>query len=126
MKENFIPYELAKKLEEKGFPMPTNVFYAAYDDEKTICLKKIQWNTPEIESIAPSIEQVLKWLRDSLRISLEMFISGYFWACLIVDLTERDEDCDLFYLCIECVKGEYKSYEEAAIAGITYVVDNLL
>ena len=121
MKENFIPYELAKKLEEKGFPMPTNVFYAAYDDEKTICLKKIQWNTPGIESIAPSIEQVLKWLRNEKKIFINVDVrTNLEWYYEVWNINEK------LSVLGNVPFNNSESYEEAAIAGITYIVDNLL
>ena len=76
--------------------------------------------------LLPTIPQVLKWLRETKSIHLDIYTLEGCWACSIVDLTKKDEDCDLFNFCVECLKGGYKSYEEAAIAGIEYVLNNLI
>ena len=78
---------------------------------------------------APTTSQVLKWLREEKKISIEIGIHcSLKWMCSIYafndgieDFTQYDNDGinDTIYIL-------YNSYEQAAIAGIEYVLDNLI
>lgn len=71
--EDFVPFDLSKKLKEKGFPQRPDYFnYSSYYDWDG--LRKIHsltnasvWFDPNISRnniyFAPIISQVLKWLR---------------------------------------------------------------
>ena len=128
MKEDFVTHEIAKRLKENGFKFQC---FARYSNSVlyyntgsfTNCFNGL--NEDSIID-APTISQVLKWLRETKSIHLEICTLEGCWACPIVDLSKKDEDCDLFAFCVECLKGGYKSYEEAAIAGITYCLENLI
>ena len=110
--EDFVPFEIAKKLKEKGFP----ILY--YTDSKM-----------ERKPFDPTIYEVLKWLREEKKISIEIGIHcSLKWMCSIyafsdgiADFTQYDNDGinDTIYIL-------YNSYELAAIAGIEYVLDNLI
>lgn len=70
--------------------------------------------------IAPIISQVLKWLRDTkgLHISIGVPLGpNHGWD---YDITEIDG------LIFHHADDGYKSYEEAALAGIEYVLDNMI
>jgi hypothetical protein len=66
----------------------------------------------------PTISQVLKWLRDEKKLHIVIpasFDEGYWWE--VRDFNrEISEYSDI----------EYTSYEQAALAGIEYVLDNLI
>jgi hypothetical protein len=65
--------------------------------------------------IAPTIAQVLKWLREEKKISVEPCATPY----------------NCWYYMIKCngeikvtyTNNKYKTYEAAALAGIEYVLD---
>ena len=125
--KDLVPFELAKVLEEKGFPQ-FNSYVAYYvGDGKppsyrigtVIYRRKLDWDTHLIA--APTIAQVLKWLRKE---------RGIF---ILVDV-RRDLQ---WYYEVWNIKGKLSvlgnvpynknnSYEQAAIAGIEYVVENLI
>lgn len=129
--EDFVTFEIAKKLKEKGFPQRPDYFnYSSY-----FCwdgLRKIHplynasvWFDPNInrENIyfAPTVSQVLKWLREEKKIHIDIEYRGVFkWRYILIYLHETYFD---YFNVIE--KGFY-SYEEAALAGINYVLDNLI
>ncbi len=126
-----VPFEIAKKLKEKGFD---EVCYDYYEPLKH-CLNQIKtpWTNKEGESYgvitAPTISQVLKWLREEKKISIEVGIHySLKWMCGIYgfsdglsDFTQYSNDGvdDTVYIL-------YDSYELAALAGIEYVIDNNL
>ena len=133
--EDFVTFEIAKKLKEKGFPQSPDCFnYSSYYDWDG--LRKIHslsnasvWFDPNISRdniyFAPIISQVLKWLREkkNMHIIVEISDSGWYYT---------------LYSNVRCLNDKLKSdtyimsfkhktsYEQAALAGIEYVLDNLI
>lgn len=112
MNEDFIPFEIAKKLNEKGFNIETAHHY---NDFGQICVSLCDEEYPYP---CPEIHQVLKWLREENKMHLIIpasFDEGYWWEV-------RDFNREIS----EYSDAEYKSYEETALAGIEYVLYNLI
>lgn len=117
--EDVVSYELAVKLKEKGYDEGC---YSYYEN------KVLRWSTspwfetqynndlPHITA-APTISQVLKWLRDQ-EISVEPLSAPYNdWKCHVKHKGEI----------VTMISGDkYKTYKQAAIAGIEEVLDNLI
>lgn len=105
---DFATYELAVKLAEKGFDYETR---DVYERNALACRYE---DIPK-----PTIYQVLKWLREEkglhICISLGEFIDWEYEISLI--------DGNIF--CAAC-EDSYSSYEQAALAGVVYVLDNLI
>lgn len=123
---DFVTYEVGKKLKEKGYSHDYNLFgyLPIYSDERIIKLiSDIGAYEQEYygENIpCPTISQVLKWLREEKQIYLELVV-----------VVDGEYMCDIYKIDIrpiECLGStEYsKTYEEAALAGIEYVLDNLI
>ena len=135
MNEYFIPYELAVKLKEKGFPQrPDYCNYSSYYEWDG--LRKIHslsnasvWFDPNISRdniyFAPTISQVLKWLREEKKIfvAIDYYPAGYN-AMIYTGLSQKDGFCDNEQYIDKC--DCYNTYELAALAGIEYVIDNLI
>ena len=141
--EDFISFELAKKLKEKGFREKCLAYYDAednvgllyntqYSDELLPCQYTdllASYNSGDIAANldtsdncidAPTISQVLKWLREEKKVYLELVI-----------VVDAEYMCDIYKIDarpIECLGStEYsKTYEAAALAGIGYCLDNLI
>lgn len=148
--EDFVTFEMAKKLKEKGFTC--ELPFAMYNELGEFCL--LTTSAPyyvsssgfkyreyygyddfdEYDFIAPTISQVLKWLRKEEKIYIE--------PCILVDVdTDADskiityytywsfsitsiESGDMIYFEYEHVDDKrFDSYEQAAIAGIEYYLD---
>lgn len=128
--EYFVTFDLARKLKEKGFPQKCFGKYemqdACYIDDGRFyidgCIVEV-----EKAYTAPTISQVLKWLREEkeIYIVIEPFPTmatknkicwgwSFKWHSdgIYIDHTFADD-------------ASYATYEEAAIAGIEYVLDNL-
>lgn len=126
--EDFVPFELSKKLKEKGF----NYGCIKYYD----CNKQLQWsNSPWLgldynHSIsnrisAPTIPQVLKWLREKYATHIEIALgrNGWYFEIVQYEYYEEEKEYDCKIINISVI---YNSYELAALAGIEYCLDNLI
>ena len=125
--EDFVPFELAKKLEGLGFDESSLFFYREDDEDK--CVHCVDTNQPLIDAkitIAPTISQVLKWLREEKLILIGLSPMQEY------DGNEMIEWCSTIYKADEqggmswMEELYYESYEQAALAGIEYVLDNLI
>lgn len=148
----FIDKELSIKLKEKGFDRPCYGFYEVSDEQNKLrlhfiangnlanCLKYGE----DSYINAPTIQQVLKWLREEKDIHIKsdisfrytsehkkdkngtysgfMNVSKPFWSFLIRKI--KNGNC--VYDNTTASNNEYSSYEDACIAGIEYVINNLI
>ena len=127
--EDFVTFEIAKKLKEKGFKDNCIGYYDYegefhYNYESAISNKEIYFCHNKYDNIwhrdlvdAPTISQVLKWLREEKDIMVFPLYSKNTskWYCSIINADSLDSHNLSFD----------DSYEEAALAGIEYVIDNL-
>ena len=122
----FVTFEIAKKLDEVGFEWDTsemferNILVGRYDDYRK-----------------PTISQVLKWFREENKLHITLlYITD---SSMDADLNICDERCYFGFSVISLNDGstlydsyeessviEYKTYELAALAGIEYVLNNLI
>lgn len=126
--EDFVTYELAVKLKEKGYPQKTAGRYSMIDCFYYDGRLFFHGGACDVNEAytAPTISQVLKWLRDE-----KLILIG------LSPMQEYDSDGDIEW-CAGIYKGDkqgglkweeelyYQSYEAAAIAGIEYTIDNLI
>lgn len=149
MNEDFVSFEIAKKLKEKGFKEKCLAYYdiddnvgllynTQYSDEYSPCqytdlLQSHNTDTTVAQPDdsenccdAPTISQVLKWLRKEKLILIGLSPMQEY------DVEETIEWCATVYKADKqgglSLKEElyYESYELAAIAGIKYCLDNLI
>lgn len=122
-----VTIEIAKKLKTKEFPQGneddiTRLYYQISDNLQSAIMlsegKDVKW-------YCPSISEVLKWLRDNHNIHINIYFFWFngntelYWAFSIENIKD-DFEYDL--LC----SSKHNSYEEAAMAGIEWVLDNIL
>lgn len=132
--EDFVPYDLYLKLKEKGFDTKKYINYLYYNED--LVKVKDHYNISPYE-YAPTISQVLKWLRVEKKIYVEpciladadidadgKVINEYtYWSFSVTHI----ETGDMIYFEYERIDDKrFDSYELAAIAGIEYVIDNLI
>ena len=133
----FVSFELAKKLKEKGFTCKYPL--AMYNEGEQFCplytsadrnpnIKSVFGNREyydyddfdEKDFIAPTIEQAMEWLRKEKRIHIVPLPSmhGLYRSVIYKNflIAEKPAGYPEFY----------DSYEEAVLAGIEYVLDKLL
>lgn len=125
--EDFVNFELAKKLKEKGFDLEETEIYGKFDSDG-LFHSQLYFNYIETmdydETIAPTISQALKWLRDEKKLYV-----GVTYSPKIEGLQ------DFFYTTIQYIgdyqktiypNDSYDNWEEAALNGIEYAIDNNL
>lgn len=130
MNEDFVSFELSKKLKEKGYPQVEKNTLAMYDEDgclsclcPTFDINRYYYCFEDFDKhgyVAPTISQVLKWLREEKKIYLELVI-----------VVDAEYMCDIYKIDaspIECLGStEYsKTYEDAALAGIEYTLDLIM
>lgn len=142
----FVDFNLAKKLKEKGFKEKCIAYYWEKINEHTPSFvvednmpedginlldllsnhNQAEWS-PFID--APTISQVSKWLIDEKNIYIEIFLYNRKYSYLIKSTTKICED-DLFHEYLnsddDSSDYEYEDPEGAMLAGIKYVLDNLI
>lgn len=144
--EGIVPFEISKKLQEKGFKEECLCHYVGVDlvyniespianNQLWFCHNKYDniWHRGHVD--APTISQILKWLREEKKIYVE--------PCILADTDTNDritkeypywsfsitniETGDRIYFEYEHIDDKkFDSYEQAALAGIEYVIDNIL
>lgn len=130
---DYVSFEIAKKLKEKGFQEECLCHYIdkdlVYNIESPIanhqlwfCHNKYDniWHRDNVD--APTISQVLKWLREVKRID-----SGAIWNNRDGKWIGYVSEMDIPDLAGQYVlPSTHDTYETAALAGIEYVLDNLI
>ena len=127
--EDFVPFEIANKLKEKGYPQ--HIADDAYiidnygEDKYNIGDRLPIPFVPDYmdDVAAPTISQVLKWLREK---GIDIYCTPnwynktdrYYVVCIVKDR--------LYNYGGYIDDNEFNTYEEAALAGIEYVLDNLI
>lgn len=145
--EDFVSFEIAVKLKEKGFNELCTYAYCEqggwnkYKQERepiTYVLRtdgnpfgsfyrgknwnvKYETNKNKIRCSAPTISQVLKWLREEKCLHIEIlhiFSEETLWDFEIARIGSYERWWNDL--------GLFDSYEQAALAGIEYCLDNLI
>lgn len=139
MKEDFVSFELAVKLREKGFRNKCVAHYAKFADGNVLYfnVNDHKYRDSIFKSFnrygligmidAPTIAQVLKWLREEkgMHVRLEPYASKQtpnkvIWCWTVRYNSDGSTMAEAEALDI------YHTYEEAALASITYILYQLI
>ena len=146
--EDFVPFEIAKKLKEKGFKEKCLAYYdvednvgllynTQYSDDLCPCQYTellVSYNSGDIVSSldnsgncidAPTISQVLKWLREEK--DIDLVISPVFFYDDVLGKM-REYGCKVFAPSLNKPEhcGYHEEWEQATLASIEYALDNLI
>jgi len=149
--EDYVSFETAKLLKEKGFPQEYDHYHALvyneedYEDEyevqrmvvetrivKAGTLSSYPVGVPEPKCYCPTHQMAMKWLREVhyLHITVHPGVSeyGFVWTYAIVFAKEAGKGETHFYkisqITTPIVKS--KSYEQACEAAIQYCLKHLI
>lgn len=137
--EDYVNFETAKLLKEKGFDDTCRAFWKVWNSELHICsccsshvfewchnsmLEKYYNDDEEINIAAPTLQMAMKWLREEKDVQIEIPIVGtdtwesptkwmYGFRCQTKDVIDRRN-------------ADFSSYEEACEAAIKYCLENLI
>ena len=131
IKEDYVSFEVAKLLKEKGFPQieenssyyVTEMVYSINADKKGV--HHLTHRYPAMYDInnyicAPTLQMAMKWLRKKQKINIEIHYNRYgenYRYLIIYKPVVLDDIRSL---------GVYFHYEEAAEAAIQYCLKNLV
>ncbi len=126
--EDYVSFETAKLLKEKGFEGKMHTFYT----EKGIEMESAYVVPSNFFPIyCPTLQMVMKWLRENYNIHINLdihwlyFANALGWMYIITKILENGVD----YIDSkgdENDKTFYFSYEEACEAAIKYCLKNLI
>ena len=125
--EDFVSFETAKLLKEKGFDEPCFAYYSEYwDNWKSFRL----WRKFPKRSVpnkgylnVPTLQMAMKWLREVHNLSIEPYYD--FVLNWVVELKHIGKFTDIKEF--EYIREKtYKSYEDACEAAIKYCLENLI
>ena len=121
--EDYVSFETAKLLKEKGFDEECCPWYGSDGNiHKTGC--EMRNSDCALDSMmAPTLQMAMKWLRETHHIFIDI-ISRF--------SRNADNDVCFSYSCktpadtYELIDGEWLCYEEAAEAAIKYCLEKLI
>ena len=125
--EDYVSFETAKLLKEKGFDSEVLNYFNA--DTKLSTMRTARnWNRVEVFHSAPTLQMAMKWLREVHHIVITMDYAnicglGFTYAASVIKINNNGEidDVDGPNVCL--YKG---SYEQACEAAIKYCLENLI
>ena len=135
--EDYVSFEVAKLLKEKGFDGECRAFWKDWKGEIRLCscnnahmfeychnsmLERYN-DTEETNIAAPTLQMAMKWLREEHDKSIEvrsqgLKATGLGWVTGIYNLKNQDEEYHNAFT--------QPSYEEACEAAIKYCLENLI
>lgn len=124
MSKDYVSKELARKLQEKGYPLKK-----VYRQDEAPLFYDLPQGHPDWSQCdawyLPSIWEVLQWLRKKHAIHIEISLgrNGWYFEIIQYEYYEEEKEYDCILKTISVI---YDSDEETAIAGIEYVLDNLI
>lgn len=139
--EDYVSFETAKLLKEKGFDDVCRAFWKDWYNEKTLCecsplhcfnyctnimLAEKYSNENEINIAAPTLQKAMKWLRE--RYNLDIFLyhsnlnekhnSKWWFEIIKYPNTVAEHEAG--------IDEEVDTYEEAAEAAVKYCLEHLI
>lgn len=133
IKEDYVSFETAKLLKEKGFDEVCEMFYCKPHEGYMRNRKRNEWRNSDLREnmicTCPTLQMTMKWLREVHKINIEVCLGfdadselGYFYNPVISDL----KNMALAIETPEFDETEFTVYEEAAEAAIKYCLKNLI
>ena len=119
VEEAYVPFPIAKLLKGKGFACVTRYKYR-YDG--TPCDPQAEMYYPERDYRMPTQQMAMAWIRRHYGFHILIDIDDLDWNFTILDFANRDENGDP--VVISESYGGFKTYEDAANAGIKHCLEN--
>jgi len=130
--EDYVSFEIAKLLKEKGFDEVTSKWYLKYKGEYSLVSRGSAEHTDDSIDV-PTLQMAMRWLREvhHLFIGVEPRLSftDYYWITANVYRVRKKnslyhaEPVD-DYSCVACCDGD--SFEDACEKAIKYCLENLI
>ena len=121
--EDYVSFEIAKLLKEKGFDIYVRSYYDKNEEEFITNNALWNYNISSFHYSAPTLQMAMEWLRKVHKLEIypfhDMLQGGAWWYRIerntgLSPVVEKEED-DI-----------YRTYEEACEAAIKYCLENLI
>lgn len=133
IEEDYVSFEVAKLLKEKGFNGECIAYYSIYKDNNASLHRWRNRHTyvnvkNDGYTIVPTLQMATKWLRENFNMNPVPYATSIGWYFEVFDLTQRDiTGCALLYqVGIPSKEKTFETSEEACEAGIRYCLENLI
>lgn len=131
--EDYVSFETAKLLKEKGFEGENRDWYIMEGFIEEIGVDDGVDPTAHEDIFnnvipAPTLQMAAKWLRENFNMNPVPYATSIGWYFEVFDLTQRDiTGCALLYqVGIPSKEKTFETSEEACEAGIRYCLENLI
>ena len=136
--EDYVSFETAKLLKEKGFDEATNRYYnAQYDQIRTVSDTFMwHWNDEKFMKhvmmegavAIPTIQMIMKWLREVYNLVIEPYRTacGYLYTISSIPYGSTKYDNSEAYNGDDEASGQWTTWEKACEDGIKYCLENLI
>ena len=123
--EDYVSFETARLLKEKGFEGNVNAYYHIWDNGHRVCSVQefTHSEAPYLYIQAPTLQIAMKWLREVHNIFVEISISIDFNGNYHFRYTILDKECK--YIRRGYTNFDWE-YEDACDAAIKYCLENLI
>ena len=122
--ENYVSFETAKLLKEKGFDVETRGYYPIKGDATGRLFanssSEYDHNHSQVQISAPALQMAMKWLREEKHIFIELSVDTMIKGAFTWKLFEYPS------LEIMPYDGWEYTYEEACEEAIRYCLENLV
>lgn len=130
MTEDYVSFETAKLLKDKGFDEECCPWYGSDGNiHKTGC--EMRNSDCALDSMmAPTLQMAMKWLREVHKLHISVIPNPLNWehqdiqdgwGCEVTHLSDLSYDSDYIFF-----KKKYQTYESACDAAIKYCLENLI
>lgn len=120
LSEDYVSFEVAKLLKEKGFDEPCRTYYRENKLINDVCVNYNQWNSKSPFGFisAPTHQMAMKWLREKhLYIEIRRSINTFLFGAIII----RDGKESF-----NKIGNLYDSYEEVVETALKYSLEKLI
>ena len=126
--EDYVSFEVAKLLKEKGFDEETRGYYPIKGDAtgRLMFGSEYNHNHSQVQISTPTLQMVMKWLRETHNLFVFPFPqmnTNKFWV-EIYQLSDNQEWENLY--CESIDLQDYPLYEQACEAAVRYCLKNLV
>lgn len=123
IREDYVSFETAKLLKEKGFDEPCECLYDTENNDVSIVNGWMDTSNSELEEkefacySAPTLQMAMKWLREVHKLYMYTAFAGMeeVWFSRIYNKDKHLKDLD-----------DFNTYEEACETAIKYCLKNLI
>lgn len=128
MEIQFVPFEVAKKLKEIGYPQKERNTLAMYDEDgewyslaTTINVEYCFVDFGEHDCVCPTISQVLTWIREVHKIHIATGVTPHSsWSFVVMYCDNRGLEEPTI------TEKNFHFFEDAVIEGIKYVLNKMI